>query len=485
MAIELKQNLKLSQQLVMTPQLQQAIKLLQVTRFELVDVIAQEIEENPLLEIEDDENTYAAPETLTETDSVFAMEGEKPVDSAKELMGDGDGKEDFDWGNYLEDYAVQTLVRRKSDDEETSWDNFLTKAQTLIEYLMWQLKLTPLSIDEFSAGEFIIMSLDEDGYLRISIDEIAREVDCPTAEVESALTRVQSFDPPGVAARDLKECLLLQAENINADMVVKSVIENCLKDLELRNYSQIAKKVKRSEKEVMLAIDVIRKMNPKPGSAFSEDKAYPVVPDVSIIPDNDGYRIIINDDGIPRLRINTMYQEMIGNTKGEFDKSENKKYISEQMQAAKQLIKSIEQRQSTIYKVTESIVKCQKDFFDKGVGQLKPLILRDIAMDIGMHESTISRVVSNKYALTPQGTYLLKYFFSGSISTSDGEMMASTAVKDEIRKILLVENQLKPYNDSQIAALLKDKGINLARRTVAKYREMMNVLPSSHRKKFR
>ncbi|MCF8053981.1 MAG: RNA polymerase factor sigma-54 [Deltaproteobacteria bacterium] len=482
MAIELKQSLKLSQQLVMTPQLQQAIKMLQVTRMELTDLIEQALEENPLLEVEeigDDASKEIAESDLLVLDSV---EPKTPV--SQELTGTGDGKDEFDWGNYLEDYS--TAPQQRQGDDEVSWDNFLTKPETLIDHLMWQLKMSQAGEEEFLAAEFIIKSLDDDGYLKISLAEIARELSCDLSLVEVALSRVQDFDPAGVAAQDLQECLLLQAKSLGSTYLVHEIIINHLKDLELRNYSLLAKKLKVTEDEMMMAVKIIRAMNPKPGSGYGEEsRTQSITPDVFIVATDDGYRVILNEEGIPRLCISNLYQEIISHTEDKTEKNNNRRYINERMQSAKWLLKSLEQRQTTIRLVAESIIRFQRDFFDKGADCMKPLILRDVAEDINMHESTVSRVVSNKYASTPRGTFILKYFFSNSLSTSAGEEIATAAVKEEIKKILLSENQDKPYNDIKIARMLQAQGIQVARRTVAKYREALNILPSSKRKRFR
>jgi len=484
--LEMRQSLKLTQQLVMTPQLQQALKLLQAPYLELSTIISQELEENPLLEIADEDDYASASEEAAEDEPAVLGEVEQDKSASPELTGEGDGREEFDWNNYLEDYIAPSASKHNKDaEEEVSWDSFLVKPETLIEHLMWQLKMSQVSEEEFLAAEFIIKSLDGDGYLKVTLEEIAREMRCPLAVVESALVKVQDFEPVGVAARDLRECLLIQARALEGQLLVTEIIQNYLKDLEFKNYARIAKQLRTSEARVLLAIKTILAMNPKPGSIYTEDeRMQTVIPDVFIVPDDGAYRVILNEEGLPHLRINNIYREIISNTDGEKDKAENRRYINERMQSARWLLKSLEQRQMTIRKVAESITKFQREFLHKGAGHLKPLILRDVADDVELHESTISRVVSNKYALTPHGTFPFKYFFSNSLSTADGDAVATTAVKEEIKNILLSEDAQNPYNDSQIAEKLKIKGINVARRTVAKYREMMNILPSSKRRRF-
>jgi RNA polymerase sigma-54 factor len=305
--------------------------------------------------------------------------------------------------------------------------------------------------------------------------------------VEAVLKKVQEFDPPGIAARNLQECLLIQARMLGVkNKIIEVIIKDYLKDLELKNYVHIAHKLKVPLRDVEIAVLLISRMNPKPGSMYSEDKIQPIIPDVYIVKAGDEYKIILNDDGLPRLRISNFYREiMAGLTDhGHGEEESGKKYIKDKVQSATWLIKSIQQRQNTIYKVAESIVKFQRDFFDRGIDFLKPLVLRDIASDIEMHESTISRVVSNKYVHSLQGIFEMKYFFGSSIKRTAEGTIASKSVKEEIKQIISGEKPKKPYSDCEIVDLLKVKGINIARRTVAKYREMMGILPSSKRKKY-
>jgi len=487
MAFELKQNLKLAQQLVMTPQLQQAIKLLQLSRLEMVDMINQELEENPLLE-ENAPEDISLEETPTEDDTLMTVQGDelKAVEHTTEITGEGDGREDFDWDNYLEDYGPIGASYEKRDDDNTSWDNLLTKTPSLTDHLMWQLKLSTFTELEMRIGEQIIGNIDQNGYLAATIEEIATQENVAPAAVVDVLSKIQAFDPPGIAARDLKECLLIQARmlGIKNSMLVERIIQDHLKDLEIKNYSLISRKLKVSLTEVMEAVSIISAMDPKPGSAFQEDKVQTIIPDVYVIKSGNEYKIVLNDDGLPRLRISNFYREIMAGLDGSKEGETGKKYIRERVQSATWLIKSIQQRQKTIYKVADSIVRFQKDFFNKGISNLKPLVLRDVALDVEMHESTISRVVTNKYMQTPAGLFELKYFFSSGISTTGGDSIASKSVKEEIRKMISEEDPRKPLSDSEIVEKLASLGINIARRTVAKYREMMNVLPSSRRKKY-
>ncbi len=486
MAFELKQNLKLSQQLVMTPQLQQAIKLLQLSRLELTDLITQEIEENPLLE-EVTSEEYPEDTTVPESDTVEIADREevKTIERTEEITGEGDGKEEFDWNSYLEDYGPTGVRYDRKDDEAPSWDNMLMVKPSLTDHLMWQLKLSRITDAEMKIGEQIIGNLDSNGYLAASIEEIAKQEGVEESFVEGVLKKIQEFDPPGIAARDIKECLLIQARILGVlTPLGESIINEHLKDLETKNYSNISRKLKVPMSEVLQAVCIISSMDPKPGSVYTQERIDTITPDVYVSKAGEEYKIILNDDGLPKLRISNFYKEIMGGSNTCPDAENSRKYIRERMQSATWLIKSIQQRQRTIYKVTESILKLQRDFFNYGINYLKPLVLRDIADDVEMHESTISRVVTNKYMHTPRGIFELKYFFSSRIQKTSGDAVASKSVKEEIKKIVSAENPKKPYSDSDIVDLLKKSGISIARRTVAKYREMMRVLPSSKRKKY-
>ncbi len=486
MAFELKQNLKLSQQLVMTPQLQQAIKLLQLSRLELTDLITQEMEENPLLE-EVVSEEYPEDTTVPESDTVEIADREevKTIERTEEITGEGDGKEEFDWNSYLEDYGPTGVRYDRKDDDAPSWDNMLMVKPSLTDHLMWQLKLSRITDAEMKIGEQIIGNLDNNGYLVASIEEIAKQEGVEESFVEGVLKKIQEFDPPGIAARDIKECLLIQARILGVlTPLGESIINEHLKDLETKNYSNISRKLKVPMSEVLQAVCIISSMDPKPGSVYTEERIDTITPDVYVSKAGEEYKIILNDDGLPKLRISNFYKEIMGGSNTYPDAENSRKYIRERMQSATWLIKSIQQRQRTIYKVTESILKLQRDFFNYGINYLKPLVLRDIADDVEMHESTISRVVTNKYMHTPRGIFELKYFFSSRIQKTSGDAVASKSVKEEIKKIVSAENPKKPYSDSDIVDLLKKSGISIARRTVAMYREMMRVLPSSKRKKY-
>ncbi|MBW2559890.1 MAG: RNA polymerase factor sigma-54 [Deltaproteobacteria bacterium] len=477
MVFELKQNLKLTQQLVMTPQLQQSIKLLQLSRIELVDAINQELEENPLLE---DRTGDSDPET----EIVPEIEDMKVEATTKEITGEGDGKEDFDWDSYLEDFGPMGVPHGREDVDAPPFENMLTKGKSLSDHLLWQLSMSHLVDVERRVGEQIIGNLNGDGYLVATLEEIATIENVEPVFVEETLAKVQEFDPPGVAARDLKECLLIQIGflDITSELPEK-IVNNYLKDLETRNYQNIANKEKVPVSDVEQAALLIGTLNPKPGLSYNEERPQYIIPDVFIFKFEDRYRVTLNDDGLPRLKVSNFYKEILSGMKANGgDKS--KEYIKEKLQSATWLIKSIEQRQKTIYRVAESILDYQIEFFDKGISYLRPMVLRDIADDVQMHESTISRVTTNKYIHTPRGIFELKYFFNSGINRMGGVQIASQSVKEKIRQIISGEDNKKPYNDSQIVKMLAASNISIARRTVAKYRDMLGILPSSKRRKY-
>ncbi len=478
MVFELKQTLKLTQQLVMTPQLQQSIKLLQLSRIELVDAINQELEENPLLEersVENDPDTEIVPE----------IEDIKIAPVSKEITGEGDGKEEFDWDNYLEDFGPMGVPHQGREDVDAPpFENMLTRSGSLSDHLQWQLSLSRFTDLERRVGEQIIGNLNGDGYLLATSEEIAALEEVEPILAEEVVAKIQEFDPPGVAARDLKECLLIQLRflDIEFDLPAK-IVNSYLKDLETRNYQNIANKEKIPLADVEQAALVIGSLNPKPGLPYNEERPQYIIPDVFVFKLGDRYRITLNDDGLPKLRVSNFYKEIMGGIKSHGEET-SKNYIKERLQSATWLIKSIEQRQKTIYRVSESILDHQIEFFDKGISYLKPMVLRDIAADVQMHESTISRVTTNKYMHTPRGIFELKYFFNSGINRTGDAQIASQSVKEKIRQIVTGEDSKKPYNDSQIVKILAESNISIARRTVAKYRDMLGILPSSKRKRY-
>jgi RNA polymerase sigma-54 factor len=484
MVLELKQSAKLVQQLVITPQLQQAIRLLQLTRLELVDLISQEMKENPLLEEAEEGKELAESEApMTEQEET---ETSTEPERTPEVKGNGEGADEFDWENYLENSNLIPFEKSSPSspdgEERPSFENFLTKRTTLTDHLHWQLQLSHFTEEEHEAGTWIIGNLDEDGYLKIALEDICLETNLPMEEVERVLRKIQQFDPIGVAARDLRECLLIQLEQMNPrDSLAEKIVSEHLSLLKNRNYPAIAKRLGISLDRVNRATSLISKLDPKPGKAFGGEVIQEIIPDVYIHKVEGDYVIYLNDDGIPRLKINSLYRNILNGNR--LAPEGDRKYIQDKLRSALWLIRSIHQRQRTIYKVAKSIVKFQREFLDKGIQFLKPLVLRDVAEDIQMHESTISRVTHNKYAHTPQGIYELKFFFNAGITSTQGETMASESVKNLVREIIAKEDPKKPYSDEKLVQILQGMNIHIARRTVSKYREMMKILSSNERRK--
>ncbi len=477
MAIELRQQLKLTQQLIMTPQLQMAIKLLQLSRLELMDAIRQELEENPTLEETQETLTRDA---LSPEEPVQLPEVEKP----QEVTIDEKIPSDIDWSNYIDDYGAPGRTRLETEDRDSpQYEAFISHKESLSDHLLWQLLMSRPTPEEKRIGSLIIGNLDKDGYLQVTLEELGQQGGVTVEDIEEVLFLLQSFDPTGVCARDLTECLMLQAKTLGLqDTLVTKIIQEHLNHLENKNYKAICRALKVGLDEVIAAVEIITAMEPKPGRQYSEDEPQYITPDIYVYKTEDDYAIVINDDGLPKLRVNSFYKQAITRDKEVGGNARN--YIQDKLRSAAWLIRSIHQRQKTIYKVMESILKYQRDFFDKGIAHLKPMVLRDVAEDIGMHESTISRVTTNKYAHTPQGIFELKYFFNSSIKRVHGEAIASASVQEKIRRMIEAEDSRRPLSDSKMAEMLKAENIDIARRTVAKYREMMGVLPSSKRKRY-
>lgn len=481
MAMEMRQQLKMTQQLVMTPQLQQAIKLLQMTRIELQDVVRQELEENPILEELQESDEARETETLLEKDEAeFPNDTASPAESFDEVSAGEDTLRD--WDSYLDGYNYSSGEQQPGDDDDKlSFENLLTRKGTLYDHLHWQLQMGRYSDDELRAGEEIIGNIDDDGYFCSTVEDVARLCELPEAFVETMLQRIQEFDPSGVGARSLQECLLIQARSLGmAGSVVEAILLRHLPELEHRNYKPIARSLKVDPEQVMAAIRVISGFDPKPGRLFSSDEVHYISPDIFVHKVGDDYVVMLNEEGLPNLRLSSFYLD--ARSGGSLDAKADE-YVSDKMRAAQWLIKSIQQRQRTIFRVAKSIVKFQREFLERGVEGLRPLVLREVAEDIGMHESTISRVTTNKYMQTPQGLYELKYFFNSGLSTSGGEDVSSESVKNRIREIIDKENPAKPLSDQKIAEMLSDATVNIARRTVTKYREMMRIGSSSERRR--
>jgi len=464
-------DLRLTQKLIMTPQLQQAIKLLQLSRLELTQMVSQELLENPLLdEVTDLEE--AVEEKKTEEDEAT------PDTTEVELSSQ--------WEEYIGDIQrenKETEYPSGGGDEPSSYEQTLTRPQSLSEHLLWQLKLSVATPEEVEIGEIIIGNIDEDGYLRMTVEELATSAEAKSEEVERALKLVQSFDPMGVGARDLKECLSIQLEQLGlkgslADVIVSSH----LKEIEARRFQDIVKSLGVSLEEILAVVRIIQGLEPKPGRPFLSDEAQIIIPDIFVTKSDDDYIVVLNDDGLPKLRISPYYQKLL------LDKTQTpdatRSYLEGRFRSAIWLVRSIEQRNRTICKVAQSIVKFQREFLEKGVDNLKPLVLRQVADDISMHESTISRVTTNKYMHTPQGIFELKYFFNSSLSRSGefGGEVSSVSVREIIRQMVSGEDPKNPLKDQEIVERLKNQHIEIARRTVAKYRVELKIPQASRRR---
>lgn len=484
MAMELRQQVKMSQQLRMTPQLQQAIKLLQLSRMELITAVRQEMVENPVLEEAPDLETYEVYEQVEQYDKVTDMGAH--ADTQSDLpVAERDAADKIDWESFLENYSAPTPSNNYKglNNELPGVEQTLSTSESLTEHLMEQVRLSGMSEDEEFIATLIIGNLDEHGYLRnATVEDIAEDAEASVEDVEFILTEIQKFDPLGVGARDLQECLLIQIDRLYPeDEIVRRIVLEHIPNLERKSYQKIAKALDCELDDVIAAARRISHLEPKPGREFAEEEATYITPDIYIYKVGDDYVPVLNEDGMPKLRISGYYRKELARQKGGKD-NEVKDYIQDKLRGAMWLIRSIHQRQNTIMKVTESIIKFQRDFFDYGVEHLKPLVLRDVAEDINMHESTVSRVTTNKYVHTPRGTYELKYFFNSSITNLDGDDLASQAVKAKIKDIISQENLKKPMSDAKIVEILAKDGIDIARRTVAKYREAMGILSSAKRK---
>jgi RNA polymerase sigma-54 factor len=499
MALEQKLRLKLAQRLVMTPSLQQAIKLLQLSRLELEETLAQEILENPLLDVEDppeevaaetgDENT-STEERKAEEAPVDAAPEDEPLPSAEETYEDIDVEAFF--ADYLGDGRPEgPSMAAPSLERDNRLENVVSTSGGLSEHLQWQLHLLDLSPLIVEVCEFIIGNLDEDGFLRANDEEIIRGTGCDGARVAEALAVVRSLDPPGIAATSLQDCLAAQIEYLMMDapengdeellQTAHLVITEHWDELLHQKWEALADALGYAElAEIKPVLDVIQGLELKPGRIFRQDNNQYIEPDVYVRKLEEEYTITLNDDGLPRLRINSRYQRMLAGKN--LDPKANE-FLRDKMRSAMWLMKSIDQRQRTIYKVAQSIVSFQKDFLDHGIEHLRPMVLRQVAEDIGMHESTISRVVSNKFMYTPRGLFPMKYFFHSGVDSARGENISSMVVKERIRKVVEAEDPARPLSDSKIMRMLQKEGIRLARRTVAKYREEMMIPSSDKRKK--
>jgi RNA polymerase sigma-54 factor len=519
MALEVRlgQDLRLRQQLVMTPQLQQAIKILQLSLPELETVVQAELDQNPMLELLDrSAGEQPAPEVVPDDqgpgvseeplepepdrtlsdgagDEPWSVDGPPPTatasdgvhseahDAATEIR-ELNQLERLDWRDYLQTYSNNWQETEPAADDErpNALENLSTRRSSLDEHLIWQLRLSNLDEPSQRIGAAIIYNLNDDGYLEATVEDLAAQLEIEPEQVGAVLRRIQKFDPPGVAARDLRECLLLQLEALGMEeSLAARVVRDHLELLEKHRYGEIARQLGVSVETVGQTAQVISLLEPKPGRDYGGQEPTYVVPDVYITKVGDEYVVTLNREAVPQLRLASYYHRVLSDSNSS---AETREYLQERLRSAKWLVKSIYQRQQTILKVASSIVKFQRAFLDHGISHLKPLVLKDVADDIGMHESTISRATANKYAHTPQGIFELKFFFTSGVRGASGEDISAETVKEQIRTLVAGEPHDNPLSDQAIAELLRAREIQIARRTVAKYRQALGILPSANRR---
>lgn len=486
-------QLKMGQQLAMTPQLQQAIRLLQLSTLDLQQEIQEALDSNPMLEVEENEqdglNDLAAPPSYDNYETRVSSEEVDTPDLdeqwSQEQIPD-DLPTDSQWDDTYQATAGVASGSHHNGDDDFDYDSRHATADSLQDHLLWQLNLTPMTDTDRSIATMFIDGVDDDGYLHTTVEDVLEslgaELNLDEDEVIAVLRRLQQFDPAGVFARDLRECLLLQLQQLPADtqwlVETKEIIRDHIELLGSKDYQGLMRKVRLGEDELKGVLRLIKELNPKPGAGVSSEQAEYVIPDVIVRNVRDEWRVELNPDIAPKLRVNADYAALIRRS----DNSTDNTFLRDNLQEARWFIKSLQSRNETLLKVATKIVEHQIEFFEQGDEGMKPLVLHDIAEAVGMHESTISRVTTQKYMHTPRGIFELKYFFSSHVNTDAGGECSSTAIRAMIKKLIAEENARKPLSDNKIAALLADKGIQVARRTVAKYREALLIPPSNERK---
>lgn len=471
-------NLKVAQKQILTPGLVQMVSVLALNRLELREMINQEITANPVLE--------ELPEDAPSIEEVTQMkEAEKPSEapSDQEIISrdDHDSFQEIDFGSFFDDYLDPGYKSPSAEaTEKPSFENFISKPDSLADHLEWQLNLSPCDESVREAGISIIGNLNEDGYLNASLEEIAATGGHKPEDVEKALQLIQEFDPLGVGARELRECLLLQLQTLAPEnTLAATIISEHLKQVENKQYREIARAVDRPPAAVERAIEIIRKLDPRPGQRYNNTQPQLIEPDVAFVKTSDGYRIVVNEDGLPQLRLSHHYRRLLEENTTSRDV---RNYVRERFTSAVQLIRNIEQRKQTIVRVCEAIIRRQQEFLDNGIDALKPMMIKDVAEEVGVHPSTVSRAVAHKYAHTPQGVYELRYFFSESVQGPSGGSTSLINLKRLVKKMIEEEDSAHPLTDEHITRRLRDQGICVTRRTVAKYREDMRI-PSTHQRR--
>jgi len=492
-------QLKLGQQLTMTPQLQQAIRLLQLSSLELQAEIQEILETNPLLEKPEDGEAETGNETLEGMEGINNLLEEKiATTSTSEPSGDGEREVDASPNEIPDDLPVDSNWEDTYDnylgasnngngEDNRGYENTNSTSDSLFDHLMWQMQLTPFSDIEQAIATQIIDGIDEHGYLSVPLDDVHQSIkssldaELELDEVEAVLTRIQHFEPPGVGARDLRECIQIQLNYLDPETPwlneAKALVKDHFDLLAKREYSLLMRRMKISENDLQSAIVLLKTMNPRPGTQIDSGQAEYIIPDVFIRKEKGQWRVELNPEVTPRLSINSLYANMAqGN-------SRDSAYMKNHLQEARWFLKSLKSRNETLLKVATCIVERQRAFLEYGDEGMKPLVMHDVAEVVNMHESTISRVTTKKYMHTPRGIYELKYFFSSHVSTANGGECSATAIRAMLRKLIAAEQRNKPLSDNKLASLLAEQGINVARRTVAKYREAMSIPPSNERKR--
>ncbi len=467
-------NLRVVQKQILTPGLVQMVSVLALNKLELRAMINQEMIENPVLEeLAEETQTLENP-----SDEAFVQH---ETEKAAEEQAESDPFDEIDIKAFFDDY-LETTERpsEREEIEKPSFETFLSSPTSLADHLEWQLGMTPCEEKVSEAAYSIIGNLDEDGYLNATFEEIAQSGNHEMADVEKALKLIQEFDPPGVAARDLRECLLLQLKVLAPDSALaQQIVADHLKQLQNKQYKEIARGLNRSVPAVMTAIEVIRRLDPRPGQRYNKTNPRLIEPDVFLVKSGDDYQVRMNEDDLPQLRLSPIYRRLLDRA---VSTREVRNYVKERFTSAVQLLKNIEQRKHTIIRVCEAIIRRQKDFLNLGIDALKPMMIKEVAEEVGVHPSTVSRAVANKYAHTPQGVFELRYFFSEAVSGPQGGHTSLLTLKRRVKKMIEEEDPNHPLTDEQIAKHLADEGILVTRRTVAKYREDMKI-PSTHQRR--
>ncbi len=480
--LEQRLNVKLAQKQILTPGLVQMVTVLALNRLELTEMISQELMENPVLE-EEAEAAAAVEESPVKEERLGEPADKEIIEVAKSPEGpSADPFEEIDYGSFFDDYLDPGFRTQLPSEiiEKPSFENFLAKPTTLYDHLQWQLSLSVLEPAVVDAAFSIIGNLNEDGYLTATLEEIASSGEHKMEDVVEGLKVVQSFDPAGVGARDLGECLLIQMAHLGEEnSVAAQIVRNHIKQLQNQQYQEIARALGRPLSLILAQVKGIKQLDPRPGQRYNKTENRLIEPDVFFVKVDDGYSVALNEDEIPQLRLNPTYRKMIeqgGSSK------EVRDYVKERYSSALQFIKNIEQRKQTILRVCEAIVRRQVEFMDKGIDLLRPMMIKDVAEEVGVHPSTVSRAVANKYAHTPQGVYELRFFFSEAVQGPAGSAMPLITAKRKVKKLIEEEDHSKPLTDEQITKILNDAGIMVTRRTVAKYREDMKI-PSTHQRR--